>query len=152
MELTTLLFILRVASALLLLLFLGGIGLLIYRDMQLLGASLTFRQQAHGFLRVVSVGDEENEALPAIDHQFPLLSLTSIGRSAGNHIILPDSYASNQHALINLRGQQWWLEDLGSRNGTLLNNLPVEDATVLSPGDLITVGNIQFRLELSQAG
>ncbi|MCI0399386.1 MAG: FHA domain-containing protein, partial [Chloroflexi bacterium] len=108
------LFILRLASAALLLLFLATIGWLIYKDMRLTAAELAARQRQHGALRVLADG-----AAPESSETFPLLPVTSIGRAPGNTLVLDDSYASNEHALISLRGNQWWLEDLGSRNGTL---------------------------------
>jgi pSer/pThr/pTyr-binding forkhead associated (FHA) protein len=46
-----------------------------------------------------------------------------------------------------LRGQQWWLEDLNSRNGTLLNDVPLHEATVVSPGDIITIGSTHLKIE-----
>jgi pSer/pThr/pTyr-binding forkhead associated (FHA) protein len=49
--------------------------------------------------------------------------------------------------LLSLRGSQWWLEDLNSRNGTLLNDSPLETPTVVTMGDVVTIGNTQFKLE-----
>ena len=86
-------------------------------------------------------------AVFALDTLFPLSSVTSLGRSGGNTIVIDDSYASSEHALITLRGEQWWLEDLGSRNGTSLNDLPVNEAIVLSQGDIITIGDTQLKFE-----
>jgi len=145
MSLDVVLLIFRLLSALLLLLFLGVIGWLIFRDMQVTAAQLASRQRPHGTLRVIA-----SESLPELNgHQFPLLLVTSIGRAPHNSIVLDDSYASSEHALISLRGRQWWLEDLGSRNGTLLNGMKLEGAAVLSSGDLIAIGDTQLKLELA---
>lgn len=145
MSLLVLLFVLRLLSALLLLAFLGGIGWIIYQDMRVAETTMSDRQRRYGNLRVVSSRGET----PALDTLFPLLPVTSMGRSPNNLIVLPDNYASGEHALLTLRGQQWWLEDLGSRNGTRLNNLPVAGATVVSAGDIIMIGNTHLKIELN---
>lgn len=145
MSLLVVLFVLRLLSALLLLAFVGGIGWVIYQDMRVAQTTMSDRQRRYGHLRVVSSRSE----MPALDTLFPLLPVTSMGRSPNNMIVLPDNYASGEHALLTLRGQQWWLEDLGSRNGTRLNNLPVAGATVVSAGDIIMIGNTHLKIELN---
>lgn len=84
------------------------------------------------------------------DRQYPLLPLTSIGRSGSNTVPLDDHFASGEHALIALRDGQWWLEDRKSRNGTLLNGIPVTQPTIVTDGDVITIGNAQLHLELDE--
>ncbi len=138
-----LLLILRYLGALVLLGFLAAAFWIIVRDMQMTAAALSEKQQEQAFLRVL-VGDA---AALVPDTLFPLAPVTSMGRSNGNTIVVDDGYASAEHALITLRGEQWWLEDLGSRNGTLLNNLPVNEPVVLSVGDLITIGDTQLKFE-----
>ena len=138
------LLIFRIVSGLLLLAFLGGIAWLIYRDMQVTTAALADQERPYGRLRIIA-----NEAEhPAVDTTFPLLPITSIGRAASNTVVLPDGYASAEHALITRRQGQWWLEDQGSRNGTLLNDMVLEGTAVISAGDIIAVGGTQLKLEL----
>ena len=138
------LLIFRIVSGLLLLAFLGGIAWLIYRDMQVTTAALADQERPYGRLRIIA-----NEAEhPAVDTTFPLLPITSIGRAASNTVVLPDGYASAEHALITRRQGQWWLEDQGSRNGTLLNDMVLEGTAVISAGDVIAVGGTQLKLEL----
>jgi pSer/pThr/pTyr-binding forkhead associated (FHA) protein len=71
-----------------------------------------------------------------------------IGRSASNAIVVEDDYVSSEHALLSLRGSQWWLEDLNSRNGTQLNEINLDSPTVVTIGDVMTIGNTRFKLEL----
>ena len=143
MEITTILFIIRILSALLLLTFLGGMGWLIYRDMQTTVQTVAERERQFGFLRVIETGEDGL----FLNTQFPLLPITTIGRAVSNTIILTDDYASSKHAMLHLRGQQWWLEDLGSRNGTLLNDHLLETPTVISSGDVIAIGNAHLKIE-----
>lgn len=76
---------------------------------------------------------------------YELPAETRLGRGKENHVVLPGRYASNHHAVIHLRNGQYWLEDLGSRNGTYLNGLPLDKQAVLAHGDQIRIGDIIFR-------
>lgn len=76
---------------------------------------------------------------------FELPGNTRLGRGAENDVVLPDRFASNSHAVIHLRNGQYWLEDLGSRNGTFLNSMPLNSPAVLANSDLIRIGDITFR-------
>jgi pSer/pThr/pTyr-binding forkhead associated (FHA) protein len=50
--------------------------------------------------------------------------------------------------LLSWKEEQWWLEDQGSRNGTLLNGTRIVDPTVVSTGDVIGIGRTELKLEL----
>ena len=89
-------------------------------------------------------------ATPRPGRLIPLLPLTSLGRSPTNTIPIHDNYASGEHALVALRGGQWWLEDRQSRNGTMINGMPITQPVIITDGDIIGVGNLSFRLELEQ--
>lgn len=138
------LLIFRVLSGLLLLSFLGGIAWLIYRDMQVTAAALVEQERPYGRLRIIANEVEQ----PAVDSIYPLLPITSIGRAPSNTVVLPDGFASAEHALILRREGKWWLEDRGSRNGTMLNEVILEGTAVISAGDVIAVGGTQLKLEL----
>jgi pSer/pThr/pTyr-binding forkhead associated (FHA) protein len=61
---------------------------------------------------------------------------------------LQDQYVSAHHARLRWDGASWWLEDLGSRNGTFVNRkrcTPLQ-ATLLPPGGLLQVGGMAFEL------
>lgn len=138
------LFILRVVGGLALLGFVGAIGWWLYRDMAQATAQLTAQQRPQGYLRVLA----SQTAGLVEGNQYPLLPVTGIGRNSSNTIVVEDDYASGEHLLIALRGQQWWLEDLGSSNGTLLNGQPLQEATIISVGDVVTIGHTSLKLEL----
>ncbi|MEX0788706.1 MAG: FHA domain-containing protein [Anaerolineales bacterium] len=75
------------------------------------------------------------------------LSVTNlIGRAADNSICLDDSTISAYHARLSFQGGQWWLEDLGSRNGTGVNDLAIEEPLVVTYGDRIRVGRVEVKL------
>ena len=80
----------------------------------------------------------------------PLAAFTTIGRAESNTITIADPYASGEHALLAWRSGQWWLEDRDSRNGTLLNELPVDAPLVISHGDVIGIGQMRFQFELCE--
>lgn len=146
MDPALLLLLLRLLAALLLLAFLGAIGWLIYRDIRSTRDLLAERGRAYGVLRVVGEGGGNGRPTDGV---FPLRPVTSIGRASANTIVLEDDYVSSEHAMLMLRGRQWWLEDLNSRNGTLLNDVRLDTPTIISPGDVITIGNTRLKMELS---
>jgi len=79
--------------------------------------------------------------------EIPLEDVNSIGRAQTNSICLNDDFVSAQHAILSLRQKQWWLEDLGSTNGSLVNNRCVSAPTIVAPGDTIEIGRIRLKLE-----
>ena len=62
-----------------------------------------------------------------------------IGRSSSSDLPLADRFLSRHHARIVRDGDRYLVEDLGSRNGTLLNGSPVTAPTPLAPGDVIRI-------------
>jgi pSer/pThr/pTyr-binding forkhead associated (FHA) protein len=85
-------------------------------------------------------------------HQFSLSRLaTAIGRSIASDIVLLDKMVSRQHAVIYYVKGQFYLEDIGSTNGTLLNGKKVESRICLAPGDEIGVGISRLRFILTPA-
>lgn len=81
------------------------------------------------------------EPIEAAGRAFPLIGELSIGRAAGCQITLDDTYASQIHARVFARDNQWQVEDLGSTNGTWLNRHKVAGAMVMKPGDVLQIGN-----------
>lgn len=62
-----------------------------------------------------------------------------LGRSPDNDVILRDPATSGHHARLERRGDQFWLVDLGSTNGTLVNGEPIQEKE-LNHGDRVTLG------------
>jgi hypothetical protein len=101
------------------------------------------------FGQLHSLREVNGNYIPTGTH-YPLLRLTSLGRSPGNTIPVDDSFASSEHALVALRSGQWWLEDRHSRNGTTLNEIRITAPVIITDGDIIGIGSLRFRLELEQ--
>ncbi|HSW11597.1 MAG TPA: FHA domain-containing protein [Solimonas sp.] len=81
--------------------------------------------------------------------EYPLTEAAlTIGRRADNHIVLPDTFASGRHAMIGYVNGRYFIEDLKSSNGTVLNGQRVAKAS-LKHGDVIYIG--QQRLEFFDA-
>ncbi|HLY29441.1 MAG TPA: FHA domain-containing protein, partial [Ktedonobacterales bacterium] len=66
---------------------------------------------------------------------------TTIGRTAGNDIIIQDGTVSRQHARIFFLNNQWVIEDLGSANGTWIDSTRVDRLIPLESGDPLRFGD-----------
>ena len=78
---------------------------------------------------------------------WPLTGEVSIGRAAGCQVTIDDTYASQIHARVFNRDNQWQIEDLGSTNGTWLNRHKVSGPMVIKPGDVVQIGNTVMELQ-----
>jgi len=87
---------------------------------------------------------------PRVGERMPLRAVSSVGRDAGNDIVLNDEAASAKHAIVSFADGEWWLEDAGSTNGTVLNGSRIWDRERFQYGDEVAVGRIALRLERAQ--
>jgi len=69
-----------------------------------------------------------------------------IGRGNDAAIRLDDDYVSTRHARIASSGEQWYVEDLGSTNGTYVGNSRITQATAISLGTQIRIGKTILEL------
>lgn len=67
-----------------------------------------------------------------------------IGRSIQNHLYIDSPLVSSKHARLIKRGQSFFLDDLNSQNGTLVNEIKVNATKALSNGDKVTFGDKEF--------
>jgi pSer/pThr/pTyr-binding forkhead associated (FHA) protein len=65
---------------------------------------------------------------------------TIIGRSLESTVTVEDPAMSRRHCVIEPQGQQWFAEDLGSRNGTRHNGRTLRERRAVKDGDELTVG------------
>ena len=91
---------------------------------------------------------EDSEVL-APETRFPVRDgATSIGRSSASDIVLKsDDYASGRHARLTRHGGLLYVEDMGSTNGTFVNERKTVGATPLRHGDIVRIGSTTFRYE-----
>jgi predicted component of type VI protein secretion system len=68
-----------------------------------------------------------------------------IGRLNTNQIVVQDDSVSRTHAVITYENNKFFLLDLGSTNGTLINGSPVRGREYMNDQDIIRVGQVQFR-------
>jgi serine phosphatase RsbU (regulator of sigma subunit) len=74
-----------------------------------------------------------------------------LGRSAVNELCYPDDHGlSRQHLVLIRDGGEWRVEDLGSKNGTLLNGQRLDKSAPFRPGDRVSAGHLV--IEFSDAG
>src|ERR1035437_847467 len=67
----------------------------------------------------------------------------SIGRSSAAELCFPeDAGLSRQHFAFEPEGDDWTVQDLGSKNGTFVNNIPLKARLILKPGDRVTAGHL----------
>jgi hypothetical protein len=131
------LFVIRVILGLILYAFLGMILLFLWKEIQSHRAS-----EIHYPPAVLVSADGSN-----VEVSHSLIANNRIGRAADNTLVLQDETASAHHARLSFHEGQWWLEDLGSRNGTAVNGMALEGPLVLTYGDQIAFGRVEFRME-----
>jgi hypothetical protein len=69
-----------------------------------------------------------------------------LGRADDSTLVLDDDYASTRHARLTLQGEEWYVEDLGSTNGTYLDRAKVESPTRVPLGVPIRIGKTVIEL------
>jgi len=81
----------------------------------------------------IESGPDAGHSHRATDHALRM------GRSPDNDVIFRDPATSGHHARLERRGEQFWLIDLGSTNGTFVNGESVQERQ-LNHGDRLTIG------------
>jgi hypothetical protein len=79
--------------------------------------------------------------------RFDLIGGLSIGRSGESDVRIDDRYASGLHARIFNREGHTYIEDMNSTNGTLLNDATLVGEAELIDGDVVRIGDTEFRYE-----
>jgi phosphoserine phosphatase RsbU/P len=86
---------------------------------------------------VIQCPDGQIKSVPLRGDRFTL------GRSSSTELCFPDDAGlSRQHLVLERDGDNWTVQDLGSKNGTLVNNIPLRARLRLNPGDRITAGHL----------
>lgn len=73
-----------------------------------------------------------------------------IGRAPQCDLHIMDETVSSRHGQLYFKLNQWWYEDLGSSNGSFINQRPLKKATVLTDGDQLQLGKINIMVYFSK--
>ena len=135
--------LLRVLFIFLLYFFLYQVVRVIGRELTALAASgaAADPEPSGGALRMV---DGAESGLPP-GSTFALEPVTTVGRHLENTIALNEPFISASHAEFVYDNGRWWLRDLGSTNGTFVNDHRVTVATGVRPGDMIRFGRMTLQ-------
>ncbi|MBF6591954.1 MAG: FHA domain-containing protein, partial [Ktedonobacterales bacterium] len=74
--------------------------------------------------------------------------MTSLGRTTGNDVLIPDGTVSRHHARLTFQAAAWVIEDLDSSNGTWVNGARIQRPTELEHGDEVRLGDEVLTFEL----
>jgi predicted component of type VI protein secretion system len=83
-------------------------------------------------------------------HRFTIPRVV-LGRDPSCEYQVEDSTVSARHARFSYHHEQWWVQDLGSRNGTFLNRAPVSEPAALAEGDELRCGQLVFKIRLAKS-
>lgn len=126
--------IFRFVLAICLYLFLVLALFITWKELMVHGVNLSNRKPERLHVTIQSIGRETSY------HVFDQTDV-SIGRESDCPIVLLDEAVSARHARLSYHHRHWWVEDLGSTNGTWLNQTLVNTSTVLTTGDQIECGH-----------
>lgn len=106
------------------------------------GQGVAHAPRVSGALVVVDPGDSQLHR----GEVCALQPVTVIGRNPRATIVIDSSFVSSEHAQLTWDQDRWWVVDLRSTNGTMVNGSPIRAATGLRPGDEIQLGAIRLQL------
>lgn len=90
---------------------------------------------------IVQNGKHKGKRIPLPDKEI------TIGRDDTCYVRLASTEVSRLHCAFKPTSRGLLVRDLGSQNGTLVNNVLIETETLLRPGDQVQVGSMQFRVD-----
>lgn len=79
--------------------------------------------------------------------RFAFAEQIALGRGEDNDIVIPENFVSHHHAVIYRHGNQFVIEDLGSRNHTYVNEQLLRGRAYLRPGDMLRIGLVTLKFE-----
>ncbi|HEX2951747.1 MAG TPA: FHA domain-containing protein [Armatimonadota bacterium] len=84
---------------------------------------------------------------PTTGREYQLFGPIEIGRGTSCNVIIPNHFVSSRHARIFQDNGQWFVEDLGSTNGSALNGKPLLTPQQLHAGDKLLIGDTEFIIQ-----
>jgi pSer/pThr/pTyr-binding forkhead associated (FHA) protein len=134
--------VLQVLVVLALYSFLGGLLFVLWRDLRDARSAHQIGDRAFLLIHLAGGGSMTRR----------LEAVNLIGRAGDNGIVIDDETVSNRHARLSYMEARWWLEDLGSKNGTQLNEVPIEGPMVMTSGDRIRMGAVEMTFQVGDGG
>lgn len=122
--------------------FLGWALYTLWQSLQLEAEKITSRRAPE-----ISLTVPDTHGDPIVRHF--LQAEITLGRDPICDVAIVDDTASARHARLSYHHGQWWVEDLGSTNGTRLNQVLLTFPTVLTTGDEIRCGNVPLKVNMS---
>jgi FHA domain-containing protein len=104
-------------------------------------ASVTRGKEVVGHLVVIDSGSTTLRPGARLDVE----PITTIGRSPTNTIVLESTFVSTEHTRILFRDRSLWVEDMNSRNGTLVDQNRITGPVAVTPGTILQVGDVRFK-------
>jgi pSer/pThr/pTyr-binding forkhead associated (FHA) protein len=132
--------ILRILMAVALYAFLAWAIYTLWRDLKFRAQTLTMLQVPA--LVLTPLNAEEIEAVSFQKQEIFL------GRDPSCTYPIQNETVSSRHARLSYHQNQWWIEDLNSKNGTYLNDEKLATLAVVIPGDEIRCGQATFRIDI----
>lgn len=83
-----------------------------------------------------------------IQKRYNIYNEAVVGRNKKCDIVINEQFISSEHLRIWFENDEWYLEDLGSRNGTYVNEQRIRKVVLLDPEDVISIGGLNFVFEL----
>lgn len=142
---------LRYLLLIILYIFIVRVVVLIVRDLQSAGSSKGFAQPRGDS---AYSGERDGSSLVVINSgatgihagdKLPFGQMITIGRGENTDLTIKDNFTSQQHARIYWMKDNYWVEDLGSTNGTYVNGHKITKETMLIDRDQIKIGSVTFQ-------
>lgn len=133
--------ILKYVFTILIYLFIFWIARLIYLDISVMQRGPSSVASDQPYLKLINRREQLGFKVEEI---YNLGEKNIIGRSPKNEVVLNDPFISSEHVRIWQSEGAYYLEDLGSKNGSLLNGRTVSRPSVLENGDKISFGQLEF--------
>jgi pSer/pThr/pTyr-binding forkhead associated (FHA) protein len=115
---------------------------IMYKDIK--GGNRRRRASRQLGLEVIKVGD--NKSNLKVGSVIPIHSKMTVGRKEDNLLVLHDQYVSGHHAVIFIKNNEYFIKDLDSTNGTLLNGTRLDKVLALNVDDEIIIGEYVFKV------
>jgi pSer/pThr/pTyr-binding forkhead associated (FHA) protein len=132
--------VVKVVFILIIYMFIFWIMRLIYLDIKFLSRKSMQRKSHMPYLKLLNLIDNINFKL---SESYVVGNKTFIGRNRGNDIILDAPFFSGKHACIFKQNNDFFIEDLGSKNGTFVNGQTIRnDPMPIKNGDILQIGQI----------